>query len=115
MQPTTEVNGNPSSVAVFALLDDDGFLIAPALWSRDLAMQLAEIHEIGPLREEHWQVISYVRQKYLYLGAPPLMRNVCRCVGLTRTEARSLFGSCLQVWRLAGLPNPGEEARSYGS
>jgi tRNA 2-thiouridine synthesizing protein E len=24
-----------------------------------------------------------------------------------------LFGYCLVAWRVAGLPNPGEEARSY--
>jgi tRNA 2-thiouridine synthesizing protein E len=24
-----------------------------------------------------------------------------------------LFGGCREAWRIAGLPNPGEEAKSY--
>jgi tRNA 2-thiouridine synthesizing protein E len=26
---------------------------------------------------------------------------------------KQLFGGCLSLWRVAGLPDPGEEARAY--
>jgi hypothetical protein len=41
------------------------------------------------------------------------MRLICRAAGLDRHKAHKLFGSCRNLWRVAGLPNPGEEAKSY--
>jgi len=43
----------------------------------------------------------------------PSLRRVCRATGLSRDEVHDLFGGCLPVWRIAGLPNPGEEAKAY--
>ena len=33
--------------------------------------------------------------------------------GIERREVNELFGYCLVAWRVSGLPNPGEEAKSY--
>jgi dissimilatory sulfite reductase related protein len=41
------------------------------------------------------------------------MRRVCRETALSKSEIYDLFGGCLRAWRIAGLPNPGEEARTY--
>ncbi len=41
------------------------------------------------------------------------IRNVCQKAGIDRAEVNELFGYCLVAWRVAGLPNPGEEAKSY--
>jgi hypothetical protein len=41
------------------------------------------------------------------------MRLVCRAAGLDRHKAHKLFSGCRSLWRVAGLPNPGEEAKSY--
>jgi len=43
----------------------------------------------------------------------PLMRRVCRSQNLDRDSVKDLFGNCLNVWKIAGLPNPGEEAKAY--
>ena len=41
------------------------------------------------------------------------MRRVCHDAGIERHQVNELFGYCLVAWRVAGLPNPGEEAKSY--
>lgn len=41
------------------------------------------------------------------------MRRVCRELGQERDAVRTQFGSCLQLWQIAGLPYPGEEAKTY--
>ena len=95
------------------LFDEDGFLIDPSLWSEQLARTLAEEEGLGPLTAEHWRVIGFIRDKFLRLGAPSNLRQVCRGTELSRSQIKSLFGGCLVIWRIAGLPNPGEEAKSY--
>jgi tRNA 2-thiouridine synthesizing protein E len=96
-----------------ARFDEDGFLVDPQDWTRCLAEQLAEQAGIGALTARHWQVIDLVRGRYFTIGALPVMRLICRAVGLDPHQAHRLFSSCRSLWRIAGLPNPGEEAKSY--
>lgn len=104
------------SAGVSALpLDEDGFLIDRRLWNRDLAQQLANDAGIGPLGPTHLMIIDYVRDKYFRLGALPPMRNMCKKVGVNRDAVKKSFGTCRELWRIAGLPNPGPEALSYMS
>src|SRR5512134_2713566 len=93
--------------------DDDGFLLVPENWSPHLADTLALEAGIETLTARHWQVIDYVRERYFAIGALPVMRLVCRAAGLDPSRAHQLFSSCRTLWRIAGLPNPGEEAKAY--
>jgi dissimilatory sulfite reductase related protein len=93
--------------------DEGGFLINPALWTEEMAERLAWQEGIGALTEVHWRVILHVRERFHALGGMPSMRRVCRATGLSRDTIYGLFGSCLRVWRIAGLPDPGEEAKAY--
>jgi len=94
-------------------LDDEGFLLDHRLWNRTLAQQLADRSGIGTLGSTHWMIIDFVRDKYFRLGAMPPMRNMCRRLGVDRDAVKKAFGSCRDVWAIAGLPNPGGEALSY--
>lgn len=94
------------------LLDEEGFLIDAEDWDRGFSQKRA--NEKGViLSNKHWQLIELIRDKYLRLGSLPPMRTVCRSVGLNKQELKLQFGSCLDLWKIAGLPNPGEEARAY--
>jgi tRNA 2-thiouridine synthesizing protein E len=95
------------------LFDEDGFLVDHDLWNEQLSRRIAEEEGVGELREAHWRVIELIRDEYIRLGAMPNMRQVCRATALSRTQIHNLFGGCLTIWRVAGLPNPGEEARTY--
>ena len=93
--------------------DEDGFLEESEHWTPSLSEHLARQAGMDQLSAKHWEVIHLVRERYYSIGALPVMRLVCRAVGLDRYKAHQLFSSCRSLWRIAGLPNPGEEAKSY--
>jgi tRNA 2-thiouridine synthesizing protein E len=93
--------------------DDAGFLADPRTWTPALAEQLALLEGMDGLGATHWQVIDRVRERYFRLGALPVMRLVCRSVQLDPRAAHGLFRNCRSLWFVAGLPDPGEEARAY--
>lgn len=95
------------------LLDEYGFLKEPDLWSRDLALGLAAEMNLGELSETHWRLIDHVRAHYLETGMLPVQSTLCRELELDSDCIIDLFGGPIEVWRLAGLPDPGEEARTY--
>ena len=96
-----------------AAFDPDGFLADPSVWTHNLAAQIAEFDGLAPLTDSHWKVIQHVRERFFRVGGLPVMRLVCRATGVPRAEIRRLFGDCRTIWRIAGLPNPGEEAKAY--
>jgi len=95
------------------VFDEDGYLLDHRLWSTELGGEMAEEEGLGELTDRHWRVINHVRERFFTLGAVPNLRRVCRATSLSKGEIYLLFGSCLRIWRIAGLPNPGEEAKSY--
>ncbi|MDQ7016652.1 MAG: TusE/DsrC/DsvC family sulfur relay protein, partial [Gammaproteobacteria bacterium] len=95
--------------------DEYGFLLNPDLWTEALAEKVAHLQGIDELSEKHWRVVKHIRTKYLEVGGLPTLRLVCRAVSLSKEEIYALFGGCLPAWRIAGLPDPGEEARAYMS
>ena len=94
-------------------LDQHGFINDPSQWNEQVAELIAHQEWIYELTPAHWQVIHFVRRYYLEKGAPPLMRQVCRQIAISKYQTVGLFSGCLQVWKIAGLPNPGEEARVH--
>lgn len=96
----------------FELLDEEGYLLDASDWSREFTLSKAAEAKVE-LNDRHWALIELIRDKYLRLGALPPMRTVCKAVGLDKTLLKQQFGSCLNLWKMAGLPNPGEEAKAY--
>ncbi len=113
MNYQTGVATAPRGLADAALFDADGFLLDSAHWSAAMAASLARQAGIAELTAKHWNVIHFVRDRYFALGALPVTRLVCRAAGLDATAAHQLFSSCRSLWQISGLPNPGEEAKSY--
>jgi tRNA 2-thiouridine synthesizing protein E len=93
--------------------DDDGFLADVGAWNRDLAVQIAAEHCIAGMTQAHWAVICYLRGHYLREGTLPWESHICRELGREKGCLHHLFGGPLTAWQVAGLPNPGEEARAY--
>lgn len=96
-----------------ARFDEDGLLIDTTAWNERLAREIAEMNDVGILTDEHWQAIHSLRDYYFQFGVAPAMHNVCRHLGKDPHWVQDLFHSCLNAWRVAGLPNPGEEAKTY--
>ncbi len=93
--------------------DEDGLLINPAQWNEAMAREIAQREDIDALTDEHWLVIRSLRDHYAKFGVAPAMSHVSRTHGKDKHWIHDLFHTCLGAWRVAGLPNPGEEAKAY--
>jgi len=94
-------------------LDEYGLLIDPEDWNKELALVLAYDLGITPLNNYHWKIIKTMRTHYARFGVAPAMHNICHANHQSETWVHDLFGNCLNAWRIAGLPDPGEEAKAY--
>jgi len=99
--------GNEEPVAA-PTLDDEGFLKGAAGWDPAVVERLAALNEIGPLTDEHWKVIHFVREFYGEHGVGPPVVRIGKATGLTAAEICHLFpcGVVRGAYRLAGLPRP---------
>jgi tRNA 2-thiouridine synthesizing protein E len=95
------------------LFGPQGFLIDPDRWTPDLAQRIATDLGIGPLGHAHRKVIDYLREHYLEFGTLPWETGVCKALDLHPDCLHALFGGPVEAWKIAGLPDPGEEARTY--
>ena len=86
-------------------LDEYGLLINPDDWNESVADTLATQLGINQLTSDHWKVVHALRQHYERFGVAPAMHNICRSNGQK--------SDWIHAWLIAGLPDPGEEAKSY--
>jgi TusE/DsrC/DsvC family sulfur relay protein len=90
-------------------LNEEGFLINPEEWNREVAFALAKSQEgLDELTEEHWAVIDYIREYYQEKKLAPMVRKVCKNSGLSLKKIFELFpsGPAKGACKLAGLPKP---------
>lgn len=105
--------GTVLKITVPPQFDEDGFLADPKQWDQDVAEQIAREDGFGQLSDAHWAVILEMREHYLEHGSLVPESHACRSQNLDPQCVTSLFRSMREAWRIAGLPNPGEEAKSY--
>jgi len=113
MIPHSSVTQAAPAGLLLASFDSDGFLADTQRWSPALAERIAAQEGLPALRPKHWEIIDLVRARYFSIGALPVMRLICRAAGIEPGQAHHLFPSCKSLWRIAGLPDPGEEAKAY--
>ena len=106
METTTQAPWLPKT-------DEDGLLLDPERWNAEVAYGIARQLGIDILNQEHWLVIDDLRSYFKEFGVAPAMNHICHRHGKDKLWIHNLFGTCLNAWRVAGLPNPGEEAKSY--
>lgn len=93
--------------------DESGLLCDPRDWTPELARELALEDGIDRLSEAHWTFIDSLRSYYEEFHVPPPSVRICHDMHLKQGCVHDLFPNCLEAWRIAGLPDPGEEAKSY--
>ena len=97
-----------------SLLDGAGFFRDPEAWTPELAERLASQDGLSALTGEHWQIIDALREHYHRFGAaPPAFAHLCARMHQDTHCVVRLFRSEREAWRIAGMPDPGEEARAY--
>ncbi len=89
-------------------LDAEGFLQKPEQWSEEIGVELARQVGIDPLTDRHWQVVRYMRDKYLQTGQAPSIRSLGKDSGVSTKELYQLFpkGPAKLAARIGGIPKP---------
>ena len=94
---------------------DEGYLVNPEEWSRDLALNLAG-EEGLVLKEEHWVAIEFVRDYFVEHGITPDIRHVAKHLaahlGCDKKTAKARlfelfpYGYVKQTCKIAGMKRP---------
>ena len=89
-------------------LNDEGFLVDPTKWTRDVAVEMATAAGISPITERHWQVIDFMRKEYFEKGTGPTVRVLGKTSGVSVKDLYLLFpkGPAKMAARIAGIPKP---------
>ena len=89
-------------------VDAEGFLQKPEQWSEELGIEIAQEVGIDPLTDKHWQVIRFMRDRYLQTGTAPTIRTLGKESGVTTKELYQLFpkGPAKLAARIGGIPKP---------
>ncbi len=93
--------------------DDYGFLKPGIAWNPDKAQLIAKRLGVTGLTDRHLAVARKLRAHYFAHRTilPPNL--LCEELELDGECLNELFDGPLHAWKIAGLPNPGEEARVY--
>ena len=96
------------------LLTNEGFMSNPERWNEQVATAIARLDGLPPLTHDHWVIIQALRVHFKRFGpALPAFSHVCLANHMDKHCVDKLFHSQREAWRVAGLPDPGEEARAY--
>jgi tRNA 2-thiouridine synthesizing protein E len=106
-----EIIQNNTSVIV----DDDGFLTKLEGWTEEVARVLAAGEGIRDLSREQLDILQFLRTYYRSHAFFPILRAVCGGVHQPCTCIADWFIDPVAAWKIAGLPNPGEEVIGYRS
>ena len=87
-------------------LDDEGYLMQPETWTRDVAQSIAAEVLPGGLGQDHWKVIDYIRDYFSQFNAVPPLRMLCKRTDIDAPYLRKLFpcGLLKGACKIAGLP-----------
>ncbi|MDH5361230.1 MAG: TusE/DsrC/DsvC family sulfur relay protein [Gammaproteobacteria bacterium] len=95
--------------------DADGFLFHPENWNHQTARTIAAQNGLQEMTSAHLKMLHYIRDYYFELGGFVSPHRICSELEVDKQIMKRYFVSCLNAWRVAGLPNPGEEAKAYMS
>ncbi len=90
-------------------IDDDGFLVKLEDWTEQVARVLAAREGIADLPEDRLDILKFMREYYRKHHFFPIVRYVCKNVHQPNNCVTEQFIDPVTAWKIAGLPNPGEE------
>ena len=81
-------------------VDEDGFMQEPDEWNEQVASALATTEGVDDLSEEHWKIVTYLRDYYKQFGIAPM--------GFPLKKIYELFpsGPAKGACKVAGLAKP---------
>ncbi|MHB0866058.1 MAG: TusE/DsrC/DsvC family sulfur relay protein [Thermoleophilia bacterium] len=94
-------------------LTDEGYLADPQSWNEKVALALAANQDVPELTEEMMEIIRFMRSYYMSYQAFPMLHSVCKNVHQPKECVNEEFIDPLKAWKIAGLPDPGDEVNAY--
>ncbi|MBI4501517.1 MAG: TusE/DsrC/DsvC family sulfur relay protein [Gemmatimonadetes bacterium] len=88
--------------------DAEGFLKRPEDWNEAVAEEIAREVGIETLTERHWQVVKFIRERFLTTGSAPSIRTLGKESSVPVKELYQLFpkGPAKLAARIGGIPKP---------
>jgi len=96
-------------------IDEDGFLVRPEDWTEKVARVIASREGIAELTEDKLDILRFLRAYYEKHQFFPIIRSICKNVRQPKTCVTEQFMDPVKAWKIAGLPNPGEEVILFKS
>jgi dissimilatory sulfite reductase related protein len=89
-------------------VDAEGFLVDPAEWTSEIAATIAAENGIAELTPDHWQVVHFMRDRYLSQGTAPSIRALGKESGVSIKALYELFpkGPAKLAAKIGGIPKP---------
>jgi tRNA 2-thiouridine synthesizing protein E len=89
-------------------VDEDGFIQEPEKWNEKVASALATTEGVEELTENHWKVVTYLREYYAKFEVAPMIRKLCKETGFPLKEIYEMFpsGPAKGACKIAGLNKP---------
>ncbi len=89
-------------------IDEEGFLVNPDDWTKEIAATLAQEEGIDELNPSHWKVIEFSRADFHKMGEAPGLRRITKEAGVPTKLLYQLFpkGPAKKVARISGLGKP---------
>ena len=94
-------------------VDDDGYIVNFEDWNDQVACALAEREGIEELTKDRIDILRFLRQYYQDYGSYPVFGAVCLNVNQPKKCVTDKFVDPVKAWKIAGIPNPGEEVETY--
>ncbi len=88
--------------------NEEGFLVNPADWNKEIALEIARSEDIAELGDDHWKIIEFSRANAESSGAAPTLRQITKGAGVPTKELFKLFpkGPAKKVAKISGLGKP---------
>ena len=88
--------------------NEEGFLVNPANWNKEIAVEIAQADGIPELTDAHWKIIEFSRANAESSGAAPTLRQISKGAGVPTKELFKLFpkGPAKKVAKISGLGKP---------
>jgi len=89
-------------------VNEEGFLEQPDQWTRDVGAAIAAENGIAEMTDRHWQVVDFMRTKYLEEGSAPSIRTLGKASGVPIKELYQLFPKAPAkiAAKIGGIPKP---------
>ena len=94
--------------------DEEGYLVDIGSWNEELANLIAKDEEID-MTEEHWEVVTFLRDYYNEYQIAPAVRVLIKAIkkkmGAEKGSNKYMYelfpyGPAKQACKIAGLPKP---------